>query len=361
MAKIKKGEVYFYFCYDISEEIDLDKIDRLLGKKTEKYSIYTKSLSPSYMQYSIPPLFAELGSVTTTYCGKTVKGHILVKIYDFGAVTLRFGVDFDGDLNDLLKFSCSTERANLFSSEAEDIIRKIKIEIRDTLTNPEKKKNQSETYTIFTIRRFDKDFSGQSLYRKYWKIIAKIVKQEHDSMSESELKTTIENSLSYYKNDLIIVDWNSAFVYDTSKDFEVLDVIEFALIQSLELRVYDNYLDVIIQKAYGDLGKEKTRFMLRYRNKLNNLLYIKLEITEVVDRVENSLKLVGEPFLAKIYSLASKKFYIDTWKSSVRSKLNALENIYESLSTQVQNDIMLVLEVSIVLLFIIDLIALFYF
>ena len=125
-------------------------------------------------------------------------------------------------------------------------------------------------------------------------------------MSESELKTTIENSLSYYKNDLIIVDWNSAFVYDTSKDFEVLDVIEFALIQSLELRVYDNYLDVIIQKAYGDLGKEKTLFMLRYRNKLNNLLYIKLEITEVVDKVENSLKLVGEPFLAKIYSLAAK-------------------------------------------------------
>ena len=152
--------MYFYFCYDISEEINLDKIDRLLGKKTEKYSIYTKSLNPSYMQYSIPPLFAELGSVTATYCGKTVKGHILVKIYDFGAVTLRFGVDFDGDLNDLLKFSCSTERANLFSSEAEEIIRKIKMEIRDTLTNPEKKTNQSETYTIFTIRGSIRIFPG---------------------------------------------------------------------------------------------------------------------------------------------------------------------------------------------------------
>ena len=133
------------------------------------------------------------------------------------------------------------------------------------------------------------------------------------------------------------------------------------MIQSLELRVYDNYLDVIIQKAYGDLGKEKTLFMLRYRNKLNNLLYIKLEITEVVDKVENSLKLVGEPFLLRYIPWQLKKFYIDTWKSSVRSKLNALENIYESLSTQVQNDIMLILEVSIVLLFIIDLIGLFFF
>lgn len=361
MIQIKKGKMYFYFCYDISEEIDLNKINKLLGKKTEKYSIYTKSLNPSYMQYSVQPLFAELDSVTTTYCNKAVKGDLLVKIYDFGAVTLRFGVDFNGTFNDLLKFSYCTEKANLFSSEAEEIMGKIKREILDTLTNPGKKINPLETYTIFTVREFSKRLSGQLLYEKHWKIIAKIVKQERDFMSESELRSTVENSLSYYQHDLLIVDWNSAFVYDTSKDFEVLDVIEFALIQSLELKAYDNYLDFIIQKAYGDLGRNKTRFMLKYRNKLNDLLYVKLEITEVVDKVENSLKLVGEPFLAKIYSLTSKKFYLDTWKSSVRSKLNALENLYESLSVHVQNDIMLILEVLIVLLFVVDLIALLYF
>ncbi|MBU0460753.1 MAG: hypothetical protein KJ597_02880 [Nanoarchaeota archaeon] len=360
MIKITDGSLYLYFCYDLSEEIELDNISSILGEKTEKFTLYTKSLNPSYMQYSVPPLFADLGNLKLEFFDKKVDAHLLVKFYNFGVVTLRFKVDFEGNLDKLLKVSYSTERANVFNKEAEDLIKKIKEEIKKFLVNPEKKLDQVETYTIFAVKSFDQDISGAQLQEKYWKTIAKIVKQEKDFISESELKSAFDNTLSYYEHDLLVVDWSSAFVYDKSKDYEVLDVLEFALIQSLELRVYDYHLDRVLEKSYEDIGKKKARFFLQYKHMLNDLLYIKIEITEVIDKVENSLKLVGEPFLAKVYSLASKKFYIDTWKSSVRSKLNTVEKIYESLSDQIQNEIMIVLEVLIVLLFVIDLIVLFW-
>ncbi|MBU0470209.1 MAG: hypothetical protein KKA62_00640 [Nanoarchaeota archaeon] len=360
MIKITDGSLYLYFCYDFSEEIELDKIRTVLGKKTEKFKLYTKSLNPSYMQYSVPPLFADFGNLKLQFFDKKADAHLLVKFYNFGVVTLRFKVNFEGNLDKLLKLSYSTEKANIFNKEAVELVKQIKEEIKYALVNPEKKLDQVETYTIFAVRNFDQDISGVQLQEKYWKTIAKIVKQEKDFISESELKSTFDNTLSYYEHDLLVVDWGGAFVYDKSKDYEVLDVLEFALIQSLELRVYDYHLDNVLEKAYDDIGTKKTRFFLQYKHMLNDLLYIRLEITEVIDKVENSLKLVGEPFLAKVYSLASKKFYIDTWKSSVRSKLNTLEKIYESLSDQIQNEIMIVLEVTIVLLFVIDLVVLFW-
>jgi uncharacterized Rmd1/YagE family protein len=44
------------------------------------------------------------------------------------------------------------------------------------------------------------------------------------------------------------------------------------------------------------------------------------------------LKLLGDQYLARVYSLASLKFHLPEWNSSIRRKLDTLDSIYQKLS-----------------------------
>jgi len=61
---------------------------------------------------------------------------------------------------------------------------------------------------------------------------------------------------------------------------------------------------------------------------LDRLSRMKLDISEVIDRLENYLKLIGDLYLAKVYQAASSRFYLDRWKLAVREKHSVIESLY---------------------------------
>src|SRR5207248_3952136 len=62
-------------------------------------------------------------------------------------------------------------------------------------------------------------------------------------LSDDEVSDVIARARSYFDDDLAVVDWNSAFVLEPSGGREILDILEFANSQLLELRYYDALLD----------------------------------------------------------------------------------------------------------------------
>jgi len=66
--------------------------------------------------------------------------------------------------------------------------------------------------------------------------------------------------------------------------------------------------------------------------------------------VNNTLKLLGDQYLARVYRLANKRFHLDEWDTSIIRKLQTLESIYEKISNQATNRRMEVLEWAIVIL-----------
>jgi len=361
MLKIKEGYAYFYFCFDIAEEIKLEKLEKVLGTTPRQFKLEGKRLSPDYMQYRVPPLFVRLGAIATRFNERTITSILDIKLYDFGAITIRFQVPLKGTLEDLEKFSSLAEEKDIFEKEAKEFLSKLKDELSEYLVKPEKKNDYIETYTIFSVRKFDKKISAKELYNRNWKTIAKIIKQEVERMSDEELKDTVKNPFSYYEDDIVIVDWNGAFIYDTTKSYDVIDVIEYAVIELLELRAYDNYLDKALDQAYDDIEKRKQSWIISpFVGTFNNLLHTQIEVSEVVEKVENSLKLIGDPYLAKVYTIAANRFYLDRWKLSIKNKLEVVERTYEGLSNRINNARMIILELLIVLLFIADLILIYY-
>lgn len=81
---------------------------------------------------------------------------------------------------------------------------------------------------------------------------------------------------------------------------------------------------------------------------------LRLDISNVLERVENALKPIGDLYLAKVYRSTATRFYLDAWKASVDHKLSVVERTYEMLTSQIESTRMIVLEATIVALFILD-------
>jgi transcription termination factor NusB len=168
--------------------------------------------------------------------------------------------------------------------------------------------------------------------------------------------------LSYFPDDLAIVDWNSAFIYDPRMSWDTLDVLEYANIELLELRTYDSVLDNELDKAYDKMKVKRWKLPLLspFSSAIQKLEETRLEVTEVTEKVENALKLVGDQYLASVYNTAVEALFLNEWKMGVKDKLEIIDDFYSTLYNKVQTERMLVLDILIVLLIVLEILIAFW-
>jgi hypothetical protein len=166
---------------------------------------------------------------------------------------------------------------------------------------------------------------------------------------------------SYGVNDLVVVDWNAAFVYEPSGSEDIPDILEIANAQLLELRYYDEMLDRSLVGVNETLKRERRRlgsfFRSPYPGLARQVQVTLLEMSEFIERVENSLKVIGDFYLAKVYEAAVEQLRIPAWKASVTRKQQMLGDVYGWLKGEVDTARSLTLEVMIVLLIVLELLV----
>jgi uncharacterized Rmd1/YagE family protein len=68
------------------------------------------------------------------------------------------------------------------------------------------------------------------------------------------------------------------------------------------------------------------------------------------ERVGNALKLIGDPYLARVYRLAAQRFRLGEWNAGILRKLDAMESIYQKISDRASTRRLELLEWIIILL-----------
>jgi hypothetical protein len=181
--------------------------------------------------------------------------------------------------------------------------------------------------------------------------------QEAARLSEREIDESIGQYLTYYSSDLVVVDWDTALVVGERESLdEVLHVIELANVQLLELSVYDRVLDSSLDRAYRDLDRPSVKLRRETRR---NLREIRIDLARLSDELLNTTKFFGDWHLARIYQALSSRFHLPDWHNIIKVKLTTLGELYQLLHQDWINFWMVVLEGSIVLLFVIDVFLLF--
>ncbi|MBY0415613.1 MAG: hypothetical protein K2Q18_15675, partial [Bdellovibrionales bacterium] len=202
-----------------------------------------------------------------------------------------------------------------------------------------------------------KDYVDASAILNEEDIAALILNEEKDQLAHQTSERIYSSKLQYYKNDLAIIDWNSALIIEPTGSLDIPDVIEFALNQLLEMRYYDDLLDKKLKDIYSAVElKEMNIFSSRYTDLALEAGQKYIEIAEIVESVENSLKVIGDLYHSTVFRTASNKFRFSDWQRSIDNKLDNMAELCKLLLDNITSKRSHIMELIIIVLISIELI-----
>jgi hypothetical protein len=133
--------------------------------------------------------------------------------------------------------------------------------------------------------------------------------------------------------------------------------MELANLQLAELEAYDRLLDDALVRSYRDLSERRIRSQTEV---LREVREIRIDLARFSDELQNITKFFGDWHVARIYEAIAARFHLPEWHRSIDDKLKTLDDLYQLCKADQNNRVMVILEVTIVLLFVIDLVMLFF-
>ncbi len=150
-------------------------------------------------------------------------------------------------------------------------------------------------------------------------------------LSPEEREDVLSHHFSYLETDLAVIHWNCALVLEPSGVDDVPDLLEFATAHLLELRYYDALLDRELHRLYDELeagGSPLTHVLTRkYRKLQRGTAALLVELSEMIERLENAVKIVGDFYLARLYQGAVRRFRLPAWQETVLRKQKLLAEV----------------------------------
>ncbi|HKX13189.1 MAG TPA: hypothetical protein VJP40_08555 [bacterium] len=356
-----QGEVFFLYAFDVADEIRTDKAEKILAKKKAVPSgPSNERLVPKVIPF-YRPLTIDPHHDSWRIEDRPVQ--TLVRIYDVGVVSVLISVPFEaGDLKELLRFHRPILDNKIpLDKAAHELSRNVVDNLREYLVSASEV-NITEAYTVFVLRQLGQDGSAERWAEDQRREIAGLLAETDPAMlSQQQIDETFRHKLSFESDDVVIVDWDAALVVDLAGDIEdEIHVLELANLQLEELVLMDKRLDVYLNRAYEELEQSRTKLFSLKRNEIKKLRRFRMDVAKITDEVSNISKFFGDWYLARIYLAARDRFHLATWRESIQNRILHLDNLYETLHGEANEARMLFLEAMIVLLFIIDLVAVFW-
>jgi hypothetical protein len=370
------GSVLVMIQFDVCEEIRLDELRRIIGARTQQLPL--KNTAPSYVRYQRAPVVVTLDPVTLD-SGERLEGQI--KYFDYGVISLVFELPFSGTWDDLIQLSCRWTSDTAFESIATRIARQRLERAAPALIKPypvdfDGKDGDSprtawlqEDYFIFHIREIKPgeidaapSATANDLLAAHGDKIAQVVRGETATLSEGERQEILQSRISYYPNDLAVIGWNAAFIYDSAAGAETaIQLLQYANSQLLEFRHYDEFLTRELENVYDFLDAGGTGLWSRWRtaraaSKLHTVL---LDVNELTERADNAIKFLSDMFSARLYKLCAQKVGVPDYKDLVKEKLQTAEDLYRFMVEQFNQSRAFVLELMVVIILVIELIYFF--
>jgi hypothetical protein len=356
------GEVVYIYAFDIAYELLRQPLKSLLGQPVAQFAVDASKRSPRQVFFHraqmvrLPPLerFGPLG---------TVRIDRSVKVLPVGAISIMIRIPFKVErISDLvsfhdLRFSNGVYLYDDVRQLAEDVRR----ELKPYCIRPNAQLGDEEGYTVFCLHAPMTGADGQTVSAEEWlgvnrREVASLLTEEPDAshLSKQESEESTTKYYSYYDRDLVVMDWDAALIVDEPRFLdETLYIMELANLQLAELEAYDTILDAAVERAYRDVA---ARRFPRWTGAgvQRELRELRVDLARLSDELSNITKFFGDWHLARIYQGLSSRFHLGDWHKTIDEKLKTLDDVYLILQQDRNNRWMLVLEVTIVLLFVVD-------
>jgi hypothetical protein len=351
------GQLIGLFSFDIGFEINLERA-RVLTEEPAIGETERRRAAPAYLAYATPPLRVRLGEREVRLGESAVSATAIATIHDFGAVTVTLQMPLSCEVAALPNLTASLTSSAPLERVARELLEGLFRRLTPAVTKPELNPFV-EDYYVIQVDELDPPAPVQELLAQARGWLAAALRCEASPLSDSEVDDVFRTQLSYYPDDLVVTEWNVAFVLDKAYA-DVLNVLEYLNVQLVELRFYDALLD----RRVGDthlLTSARPRaipLLYRpYRHAIDELVAIHLDVTTIFERIHNALKLSGDLYLAKLYARTADRLSLRAWEESVARKLEVLQQMYEVLVQRVTTARAEALEMTVIVLIVIELVV----
>jgi hypothetical protein len=350
------GSVLVLIQFDVAEEIRLDELRKIFGARRAEASF--KHPAPGYVQYQRPPVVEPIEPLVLD-SGERLEGKI--KYYDYGVLSVVLELPFSGDWDTLVRLSGRWVWDTDFTSLAQKVVTKKLERAAPALIKPYDNWLH-EDYFIFHVCEMASKPSATELMNAYGGQIAQIVRGETSQLSDGERQEILQGRISYYPNDLAVIGWNAAFLYDSAAGAETaIQLLEYANSQLLEFRHYDELLTNELEKVYDFMegGGGGPFFRWRTARAASRLHTTLLDVNELTEHADNAIKFLSDMFSARLYKLAASKVGVPDYKDLVEKKISTAEELYHFMVDEFNQSRAFVLELMVVIILVIELVMLF--
>src|SRR5437773_4797724 len=321
---IAQGMCHAFFAYEVAQAIDLDAAERRLLAGAERQAIKHKRRAPASFEYRPAPLRVTRAGSPHPFGAYRAAPTVEVVLYDFGAVSVSYQIPIEGPLDGLPALAeelWGNERLLADSRSQVDALLPL---LADAAIRP-RVADFVEDYSVFHIEGFAAPCEAATLWTEQGQTVAQVLRAARHPLSQQEVADATALRLSFGPNDATIIDTDAAILFDPEGQ-DVRDLIEFANTQLLEMRFLDHELDDVLEGAYETLLARRWRRWRRWRlapvgPDLRSLARLQLDAAILFEQVTTALKLVGDQFLARVYSLASRRFPLPAWDTSTTRTL----------------------------------------
>ncbi len=354
----------YIYAFDVAYEMNRQPVNYLLGEPVEPFVLDADKRNPRHL-FFYKPQMVRLPPIERIGPHGPVQVERAIKLLPVGAISITMRVPFEADhIEDLVVYHDLKLDTGSLNEEARQLAEAVRRELEPFYVRPVPHLADEEAYTVFCLESPLLSHESLPVSAEHWlqshrRQVAALLTQETDmaKLSKQEADESTSRYLSYYQNDLAVIDWDAALIVDEPNDFEeTLYVMELANLQLAELEAYDRILDDTLERSYRDLGERRLRARTHV---LRELREIRIDLARFSDELMNITKFFGDWHLARLYENIAARFHLADWHRTLDGKLKTLDDLYQLLKHDQNNRWMLILETTIVLLFIIDLVILF--
>ena len=359
---VVSGHITALRLFDIAYAIDLQLAEKLWASQARQGArSRLTGTPPKAVSFDDPPLGLVLPPMQLRLQEASpidVEVTVFARLYAFGVVTLSVQVSADN-----LGWAGYTARVNAIEAAIgtqtdiafwHNLLDVLREPIGPALTRPNRS-DLDEDYLVATVHQFGETVLASALGRDI--DLVPLLSGETRKLAEAARADLLSRRFSYYTDDLVVLTWDRAFIYEPRRDTDVADVIEVANAQFLEMRYYDELLDAELPRMY-DLVEEATRRLSRGPRRFaflaRRLYTLVAEVTELTEKVDNALQVTEDVYLARVYSAALDLFRVKAVSAAVNRKLSIIRDTYAALYDEAASSRAGLMEGAIIALIIVE-------
>jgi hypothetical protein len=309
----------------------------------------------------VPPVAFGLGIISLPLADGPVPATVTARLFDFGAVSIAIRVAVTGlswtafshRLNDVDRAVGPAPASGVWT----DLLDRIRLGVGDALVRPAAS-SLEEDYLIGIANAFNEPMTADALADRL--DLIPLLSGEHRTLSEGARRDLLRHRYSYYMDDMVVLTWDRAFIYEPRGDADVIDVLEVANAQLLEMRYYDELLDAELPRMYDLVEAARRRWPLtgarRFADLARSLYTLVAEVTELTEKVDNALQVTEDVYLARIYTAALDLFRVPTVSAAVDRKLSIIRDTYTALYDEASSGRSELLEIAVLVLIAVEII-----